>query len=175
MADLLAEPTPEISTPPVEVPVAETNVEADERAYEQLPESKETFLEQENGATTAIPIPVSRASGQAPAAGGATGAKDEVTVRVEKILEEGLGPLYASLPDEAKPLFKKKGEEAATQISVMARSLKLEVSKVIRLIRDWLLTIPKVNRFFLEQEAKIKTDALVEYVEARKEDLMKQP
>ena len=79
------------------------------------------------------------------------------------------------MPETAKPLFRKKGEEAAHEISEMVRRLKLEVSKVVRLIRDWLLAIPNVNKFFLEQEAKIKTDRLVDLVEARKEDLSKSP
>lgn len=100
-------------------------------------------------------------------------AKDEVDLRVEQILSDGLNNLYADLPENAKPIFKAKGEETAAQIAVMVRTFKFEVSKVIRLIRNWLLTIPKVNRFFLEQEAKIKTDSLVEYIQTRQDELSK--
>ena len=160
-----------------EVPVdAESALEADERAYEQTVESKEHFLEEDQSSLEEI-----RQAEQATPTASATGAhvqpvvRDEVTLRVEKILEEGMGDLYASLPDDAKPMFKKKGEEAASQIAVMIRTLKHEVAKVVRLIRDWLLTIPKANKFYLEQEAKIKTDALMEYVEARQDELSKHP
>jgi hypothetical protein len=96
-------------------------------------------------------------------------------IHVEKIMEEGLGELYAMLPEDAKPVFRKKGEDVAIEVSTMVRSLKFEVAKVLRLIREWLLTIPKVNRFFLEQEAKIKTDKLVDFVQARREELKNQP
>jgi len=160
----------------METGVSETELsglEADERAYEQSPDSKETFLEKDPATVEADrPTPVQE---QVPAATTAAHqAKDEVVVHVEKIMEEGLGGLYATLPDDAKPLFRKKGEEAAIEIASMVRTMKMQVARVLRLVRDWLLTIPKVNRFFLEQEAKIKTDELLEYAEARREDLSKQ-
>ncbi len=170
MADILGEPTPELVNPLAEAPTEESGVEADEHAYEQSPESKEHFLEDqhEDSPTTQVSVkPVVASSvAQAPI----VVQQDAVTLEVEKILEEDLGKLYAGLPEAAKPLFKRKGEEIAQQIAAMVRNLKVEVSRVIRLIRDWLLTIPKVNRFFLEQEAKIKTDMLIEYVEAQKEE-----
>lgn len=181
MADLLESAIPETVKAPLESLPGETNVQADKRTYEQLPQSKEQFLEQQEDApVTDLSSKIVRQKGTSAAFQNASRpmvrrATDEVTVQVEKILEADLGPLYASLPEEAKPLFKQKGEEAADQIAVMVRSLKLEVSKVIRLIHAWLLTIPKINKFFLEQEAKIKTDALVEYVEARKQDSRPKP
>lgn len=100
-----------------------------------------------------------------------TATKDEVTMEVEKILEDGLGPFYASLPEHARPLFRQKGEQAATEISSMVRSLHVQVKRVLELIYIWLKTIPGVNKFFLEQEAKIKTDRIVQLVEERKKDL----
>ena len=72
-------------------------------------------------------------------------------------------------------IFKKKGEEASIEISKMVRNLQLNVKRALQLIRDWLLTVPKVNKFFLEQEAKIKVDKINLLIEARKEDLLKQP
>lgn len=171
MADILGEPTPELVNPLAEVPTEESGVEADEQAYEQSSEAKEHFLEDqhEDAPTTQVSVKpvVAQPVAQVTAA---TQQQDAVTLEVEKILEEDLGDLYASLPEDAKPIFKRKGEEVAQQIAAMVRNLKVEVSRVIRVIRDWLLTIPKVNRFFLEQEAKIKTDMLIEYVEAQKEE-----
>ncbi|MFH1078447.1 MAG: hypothetical protein V1745_04195 [Patescibacteria group bacterium] len=151
-----------------------SNIEADEQAYEQSQESKETFLEQERPVEPAPPTPVQDQAATTIAAA-AHPMKDEVVVHVEKIMEEGLGSLYASLPDNAKPIFRTKGEEAAIEISGMIRSLKFKAARALRLLRDWLLTIPKANRFFLEQEAKIKTDRILEYVEARREEMTKQP
>jgi len=176
MPDLLAGMNPE--TPPVAVEAApqETNVEADERAYEQTAESKEHFLEEaaETAPTSAIPAPVQAKRVVVPQ-GKPARTVDDVTLHVEKILERDLGPLYATLPESAKPLFKKKGEEASDQIAGMLRSFRVEASRVVRLIRDWLLTIPNVNKFFLEQEAKLKTDGILEYDAARREDATKRP
>jgi hypothetical protein len=51
----------------------------------------------------------------------------------------------------------------------MVRGLKIHAKKVVELIRDWLLTIPGVNKFFLEQEAKIKTDRVLELEQTYRE------
>ena len=91
-----------------------------------------------------------------------TPQKDDLTMQIEGILEEGLGQLYTTLPEDAKPLFRQKGEETSHEISSFLRRAKVKASQILQLIRDWLLTIPKVNTFFLEQEAKIKTDRLLE-------------
>lgn len=103
----------------------------------------------------------------APAAAAAVPQKDDVTMQVEGILEEDLGPIYASLPEDAKPLFREKGEQVAREISTMLQTLKVKAARILRLIRDWLHTIPKVNSFFLEQEAKIKTDRILAFQDKR--------
>lgn len=95
--------------------------------------------------------------------------KDEATIEVERVLEDGLAEVYMNLPESAKPLFKKKGEEVAANLAQMVRRLHLEVKKALQLIRDWLLTIPKVSKFFLEQESKIKVDMLKDLIEERKQ------
>lgn len=148
--------------------------EADLRARETLPETKDDILHaeskseleaaKEEAAYQAAPAPARLPDGLAGA------PKDEAIIEVEKILEQGIGPFYASLPAEAKPLFKKKGEEAANEIAEMVRTLKVKVKRILELIYVWLKTIPGVNKFFLEQEAKIKTDRILELIEARKEE-----
>lgn len=172
MPDLQPSPTLE---PRIETPVRTeemSSVEADERAYEQRPEAKEHFLEEakETAPTSRPSAPRASQPARPPAAAAPARKMDDITLHVEEILEKDLGELYASLPDDAKPLFKKKGEEASRQISTMLQTFRVEASHVLRLIRDWLLTIPKVNKFFLEQEAKIKTDAILEFDAARRED-----
>jgi hypothetical protein len=175
MPDLLAAVKLE-SPPESAVPAPELSpIKADEQAYEQRPESKEHFLEEAQEApktSAAANAPVPRPKPQVAAP---TRTVDDVTLHVEQILEKDLGDLYATLPESAKPLFKKKGEDVSHQIATMVRTFRVEASRVVRLIRDWLLTIPNVNTFFLEQEAKIKTDALLEYDAARREDRAKQP
>lgn len=155
-------PQPEQPVSPDEHPLLE-----DEAAQEQEG-GKETFLE--DSPTTPLTKDAKSLEQQVPttASGSVVIPKDEVVIEVERILEEGLGDLYASLPESARPLFKQKGEEAATEISGMVQKLHIELRRALELIRNWLMTIPKVNKFFLEQEAKIKVDLLVQLVEDRK-------
>ncbi len=87
--------------------------------------------------------------------------RDEVTVKIEKILEDGVGDAYAKLSPIQKQEFKIKGEEVALAIREMVKTTHFKVKKIFRLILEWLKMLPGVNRFFLEQEAKIKTDKII--------------
>ncbi|HVM90466.1 MAG TPA: hypothetical protein VMU11_01035 [Verrucomicrobiae bacterium] len=145
---------------PVEVaPTPEVDqYEQEERAAEQQMEQqehKEEFLEE--APTSALPA-TATAEPEAPAAAG----KDEITIEVEKILEAGLGDYVPDMPEEARQKFLKKGGEVAAQLSVMVRTLNIQVSLVLKLLKEWLLTIPGVNKYFIEQEAKIKADRIIE-------------
>ena len=87
--------------------------------------------------------------------------KDAVMVKIEKIMEEGLNDSYQRLSPVAKQEFKLKGEQAASQIRELLKSTHVKVKKILRLILDWLKILPGINHFFLEQEAKIKTDKII--------------
>jgi len=95
--------------------------------------------------------------------------KSGTLIKVEKILEEDLEEFYFSMPPEERKIFKEKGEEAASRIEKMVKTGKTVARKILKLIREWLKLIPGVNRFFLEQEAKIKTDKIVVLAEREKE------
>lgn len=88
--------------------------------------------------------------------------RDEMTLRMEKILEERLQDSYARLPPLAKQEFKLKGEMTAVKIRELLNSTRAQAKKIFRLIFEWLKMLPGINRFFLEQEAKIKTDKIIE-------------
>jgi hypothetical protein len=167
-------PSPEIMKAPeapAEESVDSSSAVADRRAYEQSAEYEDAILHAEAGTELEAAQATHIAPAKPPVAPAqAQGEKDEVIIEVEKILEEGIGPFYASLPPEAKPVFKKRGEEVATRIADMVRHMHLKVRKAVRLITEWLKMIPGVNAYFLEQEAKIKADMLKQLVEARKED-----
>jgi hypothetical protein len=162
-----------LSTVP-EAPLAsledESPLVADERAYEtlEIQETQDAFLEQAEDAPTTV-IRSAQAADTATASPTAALPKDEVTVKLEKILEDGLGEYVSAMPEEARTRFLYKGQETAAQLSVMVRGLKIHAKKVVELIRDWLLTIPGVNKFFLEQEAKIKTDRVLELEQTYRE------
>lgn len=88
--------------------------------------------------------------------------RDEVTLKIEKILEDGLGDAWSRLSPLAQQEFKVKGEETAQAIRALLRAAHVKVKKIFRLILEWLKMLPGINRFYLQQEAKIKTDRLIE-------------
>jgi hypothetical protein len=170
MADLL-ENQPERLKPEDILPKEENLVEADEKAKERLPESKDEFLEkplEQAPVTKVIEGQPTTAAALPPAA-----PKDEITVEVEKILEDGLGEHFSKLKPEEQKIFKQKGEQTSKELAGMVRGLQVKMKRALQLVRDWLLCIPGINKFFLEQEAKIKVDRLVDLVEARKESAQK--
>lgn len=80
---------------------------------------------------------------------------------VEAILEEDLEDLYFSLDPQTQVRFKKQGEITANKIIELISSTKATFQKVFKLIMQWLRVIPRVNKYFLEQEAKIKADRIL--------------
>lgn len=88
-------------------------------------------------------------------------AKDEMLLNIEKVLEEDLSELYFSLSEEARHEFREKGQVTAKTIKQMIDDAKIKLEVMIKLIIDWLKTIPSVNKFFAEQEAKIKADKIL--------------
>lgn len=84
-------------------------------------------------------------------------SKDPILERVEGILEEDLKEVYDGLPTELKPRFRAKGEEVALAITALLEGAKFRARQILKLIVEWLKMIPGMNRFFLEQEAAIKT------------------
>jgi len=87
--------------------------------------------------------------------------KSERLVGIEKVLSSGLEEIYVNLDDPTKQMLKIEGEKTATQIEAVLEQGKDMAKKILHLIRQWLHKIPGVNRFFLEQESKIKTDKII--------------
>ncbi len=79
---------------------------------------------------------------------------------IENVLEEGLEDIYRELTPAEQAEFKKGGEATAQKIYELIRRVKIKVREIFRLIRDWLRTVPGVNKYFIEQEAKIKADKI---------------
>ena len=81
--------------------------------------------------------------------------------QIESILANGLDDLYIKMPADKQQEFKLAGEQTANKINSLLDQAKVKVKEIIDLIRKWLLIIPGVNKFFLEQEAKIKADEVM--------------
>jgi DNA segregation ATPase FtsK/SpoIIIE-like protein len=87
--------------------------------------------------------------------------KKEREVKIEEILSVGLDDIFLNLSPQKQEEFKVEGEKAVSKISILLDKAKINVEKVIDIIKKWLSIIPKVNKFFLEQEAKIKADQII--------------
>ncbi len=94
---------------------------------------------------------------------------DDLNKKIDDILEDGLVELYMQIPKEKQLEFKQKGEETAGKIFILLRETKVKVKKILDLIVNWLSIIPGVNKFFIKQEAKIKTGKLLELKQKEEE------
>lgn len=89
--------------------------------------------------------------------------KDPRLIQIEEILSDGLGDIFYTLPDTARQEFRHNGEEAAKKILIILSGTKEKIGKVFQIIFNWLKTLPGVNRLFVEQQAKIKLDKILEW------------
>ncbi|MFA5023833.1 MAG: hypothetical protein WC523_02650 [Patescibacteria group bacterium] len=80
---------------------------------------------------------------------------------IDDILSEGLNEVFLKMTPPQQKKFKTSGEETVKKINELLNKTKVNVKKIIDLIRKWLKLVPKVNKFFLEQEAKIKADKIM--------------
>jgi len=80
---------------------------------------------------------------------------------IDNILASGLHEIFLSLDKKKQVEFKQKGDETVIKINNILDKTKVRVDKIIDLIKKWLKIIPGINQFFLEQEAKIKADKIV--------------
>jgi len=88
---------------------------------------------------------------------------EERAKKIEKILENEMDSIYLGLNDIKKKEFKVVGEQTAKQINTLIETGKATAKKVIELIKKWLSVVPGINKFFLEQEAKIKADEILNF------------
>lgn len=81
--------------------------------------------------------------------------------RVEDILSSGLENIYLDMDSNTQAKFRAKGEETSAKIADLISRGKATLKKVLSLLIDWLRIIPGVNKHFLEQEAKIRADNIM--------------
>lgn len=80
---------------------------------------------------------------------------------IDKILADGLHETFLKLSPKKQQEFKLAGEDTTAKINLLLNKTKIKVDKIISLIKKWLKIIPGINHFFLEQEAKIKADKII--------------
>lgn len=91
----------------------------------------------------------------------ATPVKSETYRQIERILEDDLFQAYQAMDEPTRRRFREEGEKTTSKIEQLLAATKLQVKKVLDLIKNWLKIIPRINKHFLTQEAKIKTDRII--------------
>ncbi len=87
--------------------------------------------------------------------------RDDLTLKIEHVMEDGLKDAFIALSPLEQQEFKLKGEQTAREIRTLLDETKIKIKKIFELLLQWLKLLPGVNRFFLEQEAKIKVDQIL--------------
>jgi len=80
---------------------------------------------------------------------------------IDALLSEGLSETFLAMTPEKQKVFKEEGEKTTKKINILLDATKVNIGKVINLIKHWLSLIVGANRFFLDQEAKIKADKII--------------
>lgn len=138
-------------------PAAEASPSADRQGFEQPAASP---AEKVPSKAAEVPV-VPATTAPAPATGTGLAQKTETQRRIESVMEDGLGEVYKNMPPEAKKKFREEGEKAAAEIETLLYKVKVHSKKIFKLVFAWLRIIPGVNKYFLEQEAKLKTDEII--------------
>lgn len=87
--------------------------------------------------------------------------KSESLLMIEDTLAEDLEDAYFKMDPELRQKFKAEGEKMALKIEKILQKTKVKAKDIFKLIYQWLKIIPGVNKFFIKQEAKIKTDKIM--------------
>lgn len=88
-------------------------------------------------------------------------SEEERRKQIDMILSDGLNDVFLSMTPKQQKKFQEEGIKTVNKINKLLSQTKIKVKRIIDLIRRWLKNIPKVNKYFLEQEAKIKTDKIL--------------
>ncbi len=81
--------------------------------------------------------------------------------QIDRILSDGLEDIFLGLSPQKQSEFRTEGEVTVKKINQLMSSTRVKVKEIVALIKKWLAVIPGVNKFFLEQEAKIKADKII--------------
>ena len=157
-------------TPPLkpsEPRAEQTSEQADAQAFEQFAKERKT----ETASVPILEAPAKEPPSPMPTEQEVKAMeKDPVTIETEKILEDGLGSTYNALPEKVKPFFRQHGEHAAKTIADMIKRRSFDPAVALDLTTAWMQLVPKANKYYLEQESKLKIDELAAYADTVKND-----
>lgn len=144
--------TPNNQIPETREIAAETPLPNIEQAAEAVPEKKVERVR---------PVAEKAVEGGLAAQSSVSSVQKRREEAIDKILSEGLNDIFLSMTPAKQKEFQVKGEETVKKINVLLGEAKVKVNKIIDLIKKWLKIIPGVNKFFLEQETKLKVDKIM--------------
>lgn len=144
---------PVVETPKV-ITIKHENVSSPEKKVEATPAIFEKNKENRK-------VVESNISGKTIAVSQVQSWQRQRAAAIDIILADGLNEVFLKMNPTQQAVFKRTGEETVTKISKLLMETKVKVNKIVDLIRKWLRLIPSVNKFFLEQEVKIKTDKIM--------------
>lgn len=140
--------TPAVEPPPPAENLPEKTTEAAPTETEQPQPSKAQVLAQ-----PVTPPPAAPVQTQA--------EKTETRKQIESILQEGLAPIFLQMDPKERLAFTASANETASKLEILVTQFTASAKEVLRLIKTWLSKIPRVNKYFLEQASKIKTDEIL--------------
>lgn len=89
---------------------------------------------------------------------------DPIQRTIEKKLEAGVDEAFAALEPLAQEAFKVRGENTGAAVRALLSAPTLgpkQVREIFDSVHRWLSLLPNTNPWWVEQEAKAKTGALV--------------
>lgn len=159
----MAEANTQLNSP--ERPAGSPEPPVEHSSAHELPNSSPVF-----GHSTATPVAPAVTAAPITTEPTPQAMADELVEEIEDILEDDLDKVYEQMPPAVQASFRQEGEKTAVDIQGIVSKFHFTARAVFRRIASWLRLIPGVNKFFLEQEAKIKTDEIVELVEKEQAD-----
>ncbi|MFZ5364597.1 MAG: hypothetical protein ACOZBH_00080 [Patescibacteria group bacterium] len=86
---------------------------------------------------------------------------------VRDVMQENIKELFLAMTPGQQKQFKEEGVRTAKEISGLLHQVKVNTKRILDLIKRWLSRLPGINKYFLEQESKIKLDRLLEIKKER--------
>lgn len=164
-------PTEQSSVPPEHVSLAQPE-QAPIHSHQESQQEKETVPEQSHDTTspegTMAVMKRKLFSSKKQKQHDIPQVRDDLTLQIESIMSFGLDDAFKALTPVQQQEFKIKGEATAREIRRMLTHTRVKIKKIFALIVEWLKLLPGINKFYLEQEAKIKTDKLMSLHEQQK-------
>jgi len=125
------------------------------------PENKVELVSVSNEKISTAPKPIEKSANVViPQVSKTQSTEAKRAAEIDIILSEGLNDVFLKMNPTEQSAFKKAGEGAVIKINQLLSETKVKVNKIVEIIRKWLMLIPSINKFFLEQEVKIKADKI---------------